>query len=149
MATLVHLRVGERAFGVSAGEGEICLTLRAERLDALEWLEAGILAQARALSARDGLVLSVSRQDEFPDTVCPAECVSAFAKRAEAAGLCVKQLNAPMRWSEDFGWYLKHRPGVFFGLGIGEAHAALHTPEYAFDDTLIPLAARALVAASL
>ncbi len=73
--------------------------------------------------------------------------MSAFASRAAAAGLKVRTLPAPMRWSEDFGCYLQQRRGVFFGLGIGEAHAALHTPGYAFDDALLPYGARAFLAA--
>ena len=50
-----------------------------------------------------------------------------------------------MRWSEDFGWYLKNIPGMFFGVGIGEAHPGLHTAEYGFDDAIIEPAVRAFM----
>lgn len=147
MATIVHVRVGERAFGVSAGEGELALTLRAEKLEALDRLQSRIMERARALCATDGLTLAATEQDVFPDTRCRLEDVEAFRARALAGGLTVETLKEPMRWSEDFGWYLKEKRGVFFGLGIGQDHAALHTPAYEYDDDLIETAARALLAA--
>ena len=42
-----------------------------------------------------------------------------------------------MRWSEDFGHYLKICPGAFFGIGAGEAHPPLHTENYAYPDALL------------
>ena len=32
-------------------------------------------------------------------------------------GLKVEKLAKPMRWSEDFGWYLMKPRGAFFGVG--------------------------------
>ncbi len=147
MATIVYVRVGERAFGVSAGEGEAAFTLRAERLEALDRLQRRIIERAEALCAAYGLTLRAAEQDVFPDTCCRFEEVEAFKKRALDRGLIVETLKEPMRWSEDFGWYLKKKKGVFFGLGIGRTHAALHTPAYEYDDGLIETAAEALMAA--
>lgn len=48
-----------------------------------------------------------------------------------------------MRWSEDFGWYLGQVPGVFFGIGAGEACPGLHTSDYSFPDGLLPAALKA------
>ena len=42
-----------------------------------------------------------------------------------------------MRWSEDFGWYLQEVPGMYLGLGAGEAHCGLHTDGYEFPDALL------------
>ena len=42
-----------------------------------------------------------------------------------------------MRWSEDFGQYLLHVPGAFFGVGAGEEHPALHTAAYEYPDALL------------
>ena len=58
-------------------------------------------------------------------------------------GLQVLPLEEPMRWSEDFGWYLGQVPGVFFGIGAGEACPGLHTPDYSFPDGLLPAALKA------
>ena len=67
-------------------------------------------------------------------------------KRFEAAGLPIKILDEPMRWSEDFGWLLKAAPGVYFGIGAGETSPGLHTEEYEFDDALIQSGVRAFSA---
>ena len=40
----------------------------------------------------------------------------------------------PVTGSEDFAYYLQHRPGCFLRLGNGEAAAMLHNPAYDFDD---------------
>jgi hippurate hydrolase len=40
----------------------------------------------------------------------------------------------PVTGSEDFAYYLQHRPGCFLRLGNGEGAAMLHNPRYDFDD---------------
>lgn len=42
-----------------------------------------------------------------------------------------------MRWSEDFGHYLNHCKGAFFGIGAGEEHPPLHTENYEYPDRLL------------
>ena len=42
-----------------------------------------------------------------------------------------------MRWSEDFGYYLRECKGAFFGMGDGEEYPQLHTAEYEFPDEII------------
>ena len=44
-----------------------------------------------------------------------------------------------MRWSEDFGHYLKHKDvvGAFLGIGAGESHPDLHTKDYEYPDDLL------------
>jgi metal-dependent amidase/aminoacylase/carboxypeptidase family protein len=54
-----------------------------------------------------------------------------------------------MRWSEDFGWYLKNVPGMFFGIGSGESAPGLHTADYEFDDELISPAVDAFMALAM
>lgn len=46
-------------------------------------------------------------------------------------------LPGPMRWSEDFGHYLRRCPGAFFGIGAGEGCPALHTRDYQYPDELL------------
>jgi hippurate hydrolase len=41
---------------------------------------------------------------------------------------------APVTGSEDFAYYLQHKPGSFLRLGNGEGSAMLHNPRYDFDD---------------
>ena len=50
---------------------------------------------------------------------------------------CGGLLDAPMRWSEDFGHYLRLCPGAFFGIGAGEGCPPLHTAGYQYPDALL------------
>ena len=60
------------------------------------------------------------------------------------AGLCQitreltqwEELDAPSMTGEDFGWYQRYVPGVFFFLGLGDV-PALHTDHFDFDDTVL------------
>lgn len=45
--------------------------------------------------------------------------------------------DEPMRWSEDFGYYLEEIPGAFFGIGDGAGYPQLHTETFEFPDEII------------
>ena len=55
------------------------------------------------------------------------------------------ELEVPMRWSEDFGWYLKYCRGAFFGIGSGVGHAPLHSECYEYPDELLEPTAEAFM----
>lgn len=137
MVTVVQVKVGERNFGVSAGTGTLALTLRAERQGALERLEQAITAWAKEACEVEKMSLRVSRQDVFPDTVNETHEYAETEQTLRRAGISTWELTEPMRWSEDFGWYLREIPGVYLGLGAGESCAGLHADHYAFPDALL------------
>ena len=85
-------------------------------------------------------------RDAFPDTVSDSTVLANARTRWTKAGLPRQELKEPMRWSEDFGWYLKKIPGAFFGIGAGEQWPGLHTPDYQFNDAVIPAAVAAFTA---
>ena len=47
----------------------------------------------------------------------------------------------PVTGSEDFAYYLQHRPGCFLRLGNGEGSPMLHNAGYDFDDANLPIGA--------
>jgi hippurate hydrolase len=47
----------------------------------------------------------------------------------------------PVTGSEDFAYYLQHKPGCFFRLGNGEDGAMLHNPRYDFNDEILTVGA--------
>ena len=51
-------------------------------------------------------------------------------------------LDAPMRWSEDFGAFGRHCKAAMFFLGSGTEQPQLHNPDFDFPDALIEPAAR-------
>lgn len=144
MATVVQVKVGERNFGISAGTGMLALTLRGQRQGDLQRLEQGILEQVRQGCAAEGMKCRWTRQDVFPDTVNRGEIVAQVTDCLQWAGIPTQRLPEPMRWSEDFGWYLHRIPGVYLGFGAGENCCGLHTDGYEFPDQLVKPAVTAL-----
>lgn len=130
--TVIGAQMGEKAFGAAAEDAELWLTLRGEHDADIEALHDGILACARALAGEYGLALSEETQDVFPATVNDALCASRVLRVCHGA-----LLHDPMRWSEDFGHYLRQCRGAFFGVGAGEDHAQIHTALYEYPDALL------------
>lgn len=144
MHTVVGLFAGSENFGMSASEGRLCLTLRGHLQSDIDALIKRIRETAEADCAAEGLSCEFELRDVFPDTMNDGAAYDDALARFSAAGLPVKALEEPMRWSEDFGWFLRRRPGLYFGIGAGEDCPGLHTAEYAFDDGLLPAILRAL-----
>ena len=145
MHTVVGLRVGGEDFGLSASDGRLCLTLRGDRQSDIDALAERIADYIRRGCAAEGMTCRFGLRDVFPDTTNPPTVVDAALAAWRDAGLPVRLLDAPMRWSEDFGWYLRRVPGMFFGVGIGEDRPGLHTAEYQFDDSAVQPAVEAFL----
>lgn len=118
LCTVIGVQMGEKAFGAAAADAEFWLTLRAEH--------------EKDLAEADGLGFEMEEQDIFPATENDPGCAVKVMERCNG-----KPLEIPMRWSEDFGHYLKKCKGAFFGIGAGEDHAALHTIHYEYPDELL------------
>ncbi|MGN0158365.1 MAG: M20 family metallopeptidase [Brotaphodocola sp.] len=137
MATIVHIEVGSKNFGISASKGQISITLRAEYERDFTMLEEEIRTSAEEVAEEFGLQLSFEESDVFPDTVNDADATEHVRKAAKEHGLEVVELEESIRGSEDFGYYLKECPGAIFYIGNGEDYAQLHTSEYDFNDQIL------------
>lgn len=133
---MIQINVGERAFGVSAGEGELLLTLRAEIEEELESLRNELEQMACREAKRYGLVCTVSYEDRFPETRNTPYCAEKALRAAKRAGIATKDLVEHFRASEDFGYFTQRVPGAMLYVGDGD-WPALHTPEFDFRDELI------------
>lgn len=137
LATIISTAVGEDNFGVSPGEGDLNLTVRAARSKDLNHLIEVMLKQAQTIAKEEGLKLEHSLTDTFPDTSNSISEVKRLEKIFSSAGLAYDLLDEPIRSSEDFGWYTKEIEGAFFFLGDGD-YAELHSDEFDFPDDEIP-----------
>ena len=137
MASIIEMKVGSENFGISAGDGRLCLTLRAHYQEDLEILTEAILAYARQQAATSGITMEVSETDAFPDTVNDTALTEKLEQLCIDHALSYTYLPEPMRWSEDFGWYQKKCRGVFFGIGAGEETPGLHTESYCYPEALL------------
>ena len=125
---------------MSASRGSISITARAEHEAELDSLLGQIEALARESSRRDGLSLSVTYADRFPETCNDSACADKVRQAARALGLPVVDLPQPHRPSEDFGNILKAVPGAAFQIGNGEDYPAVHTYPFDFPDEILETA---------
>ena len=140
MATLVGEKVGEKAFGIAAGEAEVWLTLRAWYDDDLKALTGRLEERARAEAARDGETVCFSYTEGFPATVNDEKTLSRVLSICRQANLNCVEVPEPFRWSEDFGHYGADADAVMLGIGAGENWPQLHTQDYVFNDKIIETA---------
>ena len=138
LCTIVNVRVGEKNFGISPGDGEISLTIRAEHEADMKAFDAELRDLAGKTAANHSVGVSFSTQDYFPETVSSPKCVRKVRQAAESLGLKVIDMPEAIRASEDFGWYMKQIPGAIFYVGNGENYPAIHTPDYDFNDKILP-----------
>jgi amidohydrolase len=137
MCTPIGIRAGGEAFGMSASEGSLMLTIRAEYDEELEKLRQKLEGKTRELAEKDSLEYDISFCDTFFATVNHKKSVGKLRKAAKRLGLRVLEGDDPTRGSEDFGRFTQRIPGAFFSVGCGENHAPLHTTAYDFNDGII------------
>jgi amidohydrolase len=140
-ATIIQVDVGEPAFGTQASRGKLLLTIRGQLAEELNALRAAIRGLAEEKAEQYGLKLEVSFRDVFPDTVSHKSSNDKVRRCCEELGIPWREMPAPFRSSEDFGWYTKLIPGAFFEIGGGEG-GDLHTVHMNFNDAIIPVAVR-------
>jgi amidohydrolase len=143
LATIIHLRVGEVAFGTTPGEGEVMATLRAGSDQAMDRLAEAAEGEARRIANAHELGVEVSWTEEFPATVSDEGLVRRAREILPGEGLELTPLEQPFRWSEDVGHFGRISRLLFFGLGSGVDQPALHAPDYDFPDEIRDPGARA------
>jgi len=139
VATVIHARLGEVAFGTTPGEGVVMATLRTGTSEAMELLSENCVELAERTAASFKLGCSITWTEVFPPTVNDAECVKIVEEAAASEGMSTQRLKEPFGWSEDFGHFTESARGALFGLGAGNNQPALHNPAYDFPDKLIPV----------
>lgn len=141
LATITHVRIGEPAFGITPGLGEIWVTLRSQTDEGLEGMHAAAVRLAREAAEENGLTVAFEDHDVFRASVNQSQAVALLRAALEAEGVPHTQ-GQTMRASEDFGRFGDVSTSAMFFLGAGEDCPALHNSDYDFPDALIPIGAR-------
>lgn len=137
LLTIIHIRLGEIAFGTSPGYAEIRITLRAFDNDDMDILTKESENIITEISKAEKLKHEISYSEIFPATVNNKECVSMAEKSAKENNLKTDYIDKPFKWSEDFAYYTQKYKACFFGIGAGITHSQLHNPDYDFPDEII------------
>ncbi len=135
--TVIHVRLGEIAFGTSPGYGELMATLRSHSQDTMERIKLICEKQVVSISRAYQLDASIRWQEGFPVTINNQDVVKVIIESAQRLKLSVDCNSTPFPWSEDFGHFTDKYKGAMFGLGAGKKQPALHHPAYDYPDVLI------------
>ncbi|MCF8236418.1 MAG: amidohydrolase [Bacteroidales bacterium] len=137
LITIIHCRIGERAFGTNPGYGELMATLRSYRNDDMEVLTEKAQEIAQEIAIEEKVKLGVSWLEEFPASVNDDKCVDLIRDLCEEMEFDHSCKEQPFKWSEDFAHFLLKHKGALFGLGSGTESPQLHNPDYDFPDEII------------
>jgi hippurate hydrolase len=94
-------------------------------------LRAGIVSIGKEVERRTGCTVSIYMNDGYPAVMNPADLYDRVQKLVD-----FRELEVPSMTSEDFSWYQRYLPGLFFFLGTGDS-PALHADDFDFDDTIL------------
>lgn len=137
LVTPVHIQVGEKAYGVAAGYGELHLTIRSWTESVMKTMIESIEHLLSEACQQTGLHYTIDWTDVFPGNVNDAGATRQLLSATRQAGLQAHLRATPFKWGEDFGCFTQRYPGAFLGMGAGEEHPALHHPDYDFPDALL------------
>ncbi len=138
LITPIHINMGEKAYGVSAGAAEIHFTCRCWTNQQLKDLENKLITAVQTISSKYQLKLEYEFLQSFYANENSQESVDLVRKAAQELNFKLIEKEFPFKWGEDFGYFTQKFKGCLFGLGSGLNQPALHHPDYDFPDELIP-----------
>ena len=106
-------------------------SLRAFQDETFETMAQSLRGIAADVERKYGCTVNLHLSDGYPAVLNSGEVYDRVCAIAE-----VEPLAEPCMTAEDFSWYQKHVPGMFFFLGLGDA-PALHADNFDFDETIL------------
>ncbi|WP_020567172.1 amidohydrolase [Neolewinella persica] len=135
--TPVHLAMGQKAYGISPGTGEMHYTIRTWTEAEMGRLKTNLEGIVENIASNHRLSWSINWLEYFPATVNDDYCRELVLSAARANGFSVTEQATPFRFGEDFGWLSRNHRVAMFGLGAGKDCPALHHAEYDFPEVLM------------
>ena len=115
-----------------SGKTVLLGSLRAFQDEVFLDLQQGLREIGQQVQADTGCQVAVHTNDGYPAVWNP----DALYDRVKDLGLPFLELEKPVMISEDFSWYQRHLPALFFFLGCGPS-PALHADNFAFDESIL------------
>jgi len=137
--TITYIKVGERAFGINPGTGEMGVTVRAETDKEIDTLLSEMESELEEADKLFEGSISYKKREPFAATVNDDEGIDQLLHLLDGTDIEIEELTSPFAWSEDFGEFRKHCPITLFGIGAGSESPPLHSETYDFEDELIPV----------
>lgn len=106
-------------------------SLRAFHDETFEALRSGILSIGKDVENETGCTVHIHMNDGYPAVINPGALYDRVRKIVD-----FQELESPSMITEDFSWYQKTLPGMFFFLGTGDS-PALHADTFDFDESIL------------
>jgi len=137
LVTIIHAKIGERAFGTTPGYAELMATFRSYRDEDMQSMSMNAEKLVKEVVKTHNLKYDIEWVEEFSATINQPQCVDIIREAAAKNSLKTNEIEHPFRWSEDFGHFTQKYKGAMFGIGAGTHHPELHHPDYDFPDEII------------
>jgi amidohydrolase len=137
LITPIYTKIGNKAYGVAAGAGEIHFTVRSDSNLQMRRIELALENLAKSIAKVHQLKCKTSWTQSFQANENDKTAVTFIKKAAKINSFELFEKEKPFTWGEDFGLFTQHYPGAMFGLGSGVNTPALHNPDYDFPDEII------------
>ena len=106
-------------------------SLRAFQDEVFDGLRDGILKTGAEIEAETGCRVAIHMSEGYPAVMNPGDLY-----RKVRQLIPFEALDEPCMTAEDFSWYQKRMPGLFFFLGLGDT-PALHADNFDFDEEIL------------
>jgi len=137
LITIIHIKLGEIAFGTTPGKAILMATLRTYRNDDMQKLQNDVIKLVSGISKKYDIKFDISLTEEFPACFNNHEAYLAVENAIKSTESSYIQLQKPFRWSEDFGHFTLLSKACIYGIGSGKNSPQLHNEDYDFPDEII------------
>ena len=137
LITPIHINMGEKAYGVSAGYGEVHFTVRSDSNAFMQNTERELEKIASDIALKYNLKSNILWTESFQANENNKEAVNYIKESALKLNLDILEKELPFSFGEDFGLITQQFKGAMFGLGAGEKSPSLHNPDYDFPNEII------------
>ncbi len=137
LITPIHINMGEKAYGVSAGYGEVHFTVRSNSNAQMRIIESNLEENVNEIATKFNLRTKINWTESFQANENNIEAVNFIRKSASNLNLNILEKELPFTFGEDFGLFTQNFKGAMLGLGSGENTPSLHNPDYDFPDEII------------
>ncbi|MFA9187530.1 amidohydrolase [Flavobacterium magnesitis] len=135
--TPIYIQMGEKAYGISAGEGEVHFTVRSNGTLQMKKTTTLLETIAEKIAKEHQLDCEIDWIQNFEANENNSEAVNFVRKAAKLNHFELLEKENPFSWGEDFGLFTQQYSGAMFGIGAGIDTPSLHNPNYDFPDDIL------------
>jgi len=135
--TAVHLKMGQKSYGISPENGELHYTVRTWSRKSMVVLENRLENMVKTICAIHNLEYSIKWFEHFPASENNEICNQEIIKAAKSNRLEIIHRSYPFKFGEDFGWFSKRYKTAMFGIGSGMNTPDLHNADYDFPEEIL------------